>query len=113
MIITNASEQLISLYERVTGCEVSGIKNTSVDYLADIIEGELDANEGCIKKLRNQSAQQQKEIAELVCALDKLLCDAYSYADQIRYEYGIGKQVYDDSIINAEIVLAKYNKGEQ
>lgn len=104
MIITNASEQLISLFERVTGCEVSGIENTSVDYLADIIEGELDANEGCIRKLKNQLAKQQEEIARLTVLAEWLIAlnDDGCLINSLKFSQS-----------ELTKLLSKYNKGEK
>lgn len=49
-------DQLHSLFERVSGCEVSEFSSEQVNYLADMIEGQMDANEGCINKLKSENA---------------------------------------------------------
>ncbi|TGZ35360.1 hypothetical protein EQ875_01641 [Photobacterium damselae subsp. damselae] len=76
--IENASEQLICLYERVSGCEVSEIINTDLEYLADVIEGEMDANESCIKDLIKQLSAAKNEIAELRAGIEYAI-DNFGY----------------------------------
>lgn len=49
-------DQLHSLFERVSGCEVSEFSGEQVNYLADMIEGQMDANEGCINKIKSENA---------------------------------------------------------
>lgn len=49
-------DQLHSLFERVSGCEVSEFSGEQVNYLADMMEGQMDANEGCIDKLKSENA---------------------------------------------------------
>jgi len=48
-------EQLHSLFERVSGCQVSEFSSEQVNYLADMIEGQMDADEGCINKLKSEN----------------------------------------------------------
>lgn len=57
--------QLHSLFERVSGCSVSECKDDQLDYLADYIEGQMDATEGALDKCKKDLAAAQKEIAEL------------------------------------------------
>jgi hypothetical protein len=45
--------QLNSLFERVSGCEVSEFDSEQVKYLADMIEGQMDADNGAIEKLKS------------------------------------------------------------
>ena len=63
--VKNAKEQIQSLFERITGVPVSEYDSEQLDYLADYIEGELDANEGCIAKLKKGNAQQAERIKQL------------------------------------------------
>ncbi|OOE71730.1 Lar family restriction alleviation protein [Salinivibrio kushneri] len=56
MEVAALREQLHSLFERVSGCEVSEFTSEQVNYLADMIEGQMDANEGCINKLKSENA---------------------------------------------------------
>ncbi len=81
-------EQLHSLFERVSGCEVSEFDSEQVNYLADMIEGQMDANEGTIEKLI-------KEKQELIKAL---------------YDLSEWKPVkaYDNALYNAKELLAKH-----
>lgn len=51
----NANEQLQSLFERVSGCEVGEFTAEQAKYLADMIEGQMDANEGCIDNLKSEN----------------------------------------------------------
>lgn len=46
--------QLVTLFERVSGCEITEFTDEQVSYLADMIEGQMDAYEGCINKMRKQ-----------------------------------------------------------
>ena len=87
------------------GCchDLALVKNGAIDKAQEQYVLLVDHND--------QLAAAKAEIAELVDALDKLLDDAYGSADQVHYEYGIGEQVYDESITNAEKLLAKH-KGE-
>lgn len=52
--LDQSREQLHSLFERVSGCEVSEFDKSQLPYLADMIEGQMDADEGCIQKLRKE-----------------------------------------------------------
>lgn len=57
-------DQLHSLFERVSGCEVSEFSSEQVNYLADMIEGQMDADEGCINKLKSENAALRKALAK-------------------------------------------------
>ncbi|OOF25079.1 hypothetical protein BZJ19_10190 [Salinivibrio proteolyticus] len=57
-------DQLHSLFERVSGCEVSEFSGEQVNYLADMIEGQMDANEGCIDKLKSENAALRDTLAK-------------------------------------------------
>lgn len=47
--------QLYSLFERVSGCEVSEFSSEQVKYLSDMIEGQMDADSGTIEKLKQEN----------------------------------------------------------
>lgn len=58
-------EQLHSLFERVSGCEVSEFSSEQVNYLAEMIEGQMDANEGCINKIKSENAALRNSVNKL------------------------------------------------
>jgi chromosome segregation ATPase len=54
--------QLVTLFERVSGCEVSEFDSEQVNYLADMIEGQMDADEGAITNLKELLSQQRESL---------------------------------------------------
>lgn len=50
--LEQVKEQLYSLFERVSGCEVSEFDSEQVNYLADMIEGQMDADNGAVENLK-------------------------------------------------------------
>lgn len=61
-------EQLTSLFERVSGCSVSDFDEEQLPYLADMIEGQMDADEACINDLKSR-----KTIADYLKANEAML----------------------------------------
>lgn len=52
--MSDYKEQLISIFERVSGCAISEFTEEQIPYLAGMIEGQLDANEQCIESLNGK-----------------------------------------------------------
>lgn len=68
-------ERLHSLFERVSGCEVSEFSSEQVNYLADMIEGQMDANEGCINKIKSENAALRESLRLKEAECDSLSSD--------------------------------------
>lgn len=66
-------EQLVELFEAVSGCNIKEFDKEVLPYLSDMIQGQMDADEMCIAKLKSQLKSSKEDNDKLWNMLHKSL----------------------------------------
>lgn len=88
-------KRLVELFESVSGCSIKEFDKESLPYLSDMIQGQMDADEMCIAKLKSQLKNIKEDNDKLQGMLHKSL-DVVSFLN-VGYNQDINADRYLDN----------------
>lgn len=68
-----AKEQLFELFEVISGCSISSFSEEQLPFLADFIQGQMDADNECIELLKSMVSSKDEQIKKLTEALSDVI----------------------------------------
>ena len=67
-----AKEQLFELFEVISGCSISSFSEEQLPFLADFIQGQMEADNECIELLKSKVSSKDAQIKKLTEALESM-----------------------------------------